>query len=243
MSSTKTVGEQLSTLLQLQDLDSKIYTLSREKRSKPLELEILRQTRDTDKQKISVVEKELIELQLQRKNKEIDLETKEGVIKKYQIQLYQIKTNKEYQSLQKEIETLKADNSVLEEEILQVMEDIDQRKEGLTKQKDMLRTTEEKIAEEERRVTREIEEIEKLLATLKEKRQTFIPDLDRKLFERYDRILINKEGLALVPIKGHACGGCHMNLPPQVINEVQLQEKVIICENCSRILYDRNGSS
>ena len=123
MSSTKTVGEQLSTLLQLQDLDSKIYTLSREKRSKPLELEILRQTRDTDKQKISVVEKELIELQLQRKNKEIDLETKEGVIKKYQIQLYQIKTNKEYQSLQKEIGTIKADNSVLEEEILQIMED------------------------------------------------------------------------------------------------------------------------
>ena len=179
---------------------------------------------------------------IKRKNKEGDLEAKEGVIKKYQIQLYQVKTNKEYQSLQKEIETLKADNSVLEEEILQIMEAFDQKKKDLGKQKEGLALAEAELAREEIRITHEIEEIEKEFSVLKEKRQGVVPELDRKLFEKYDRILVGKEGLALVPIEGDSCGGCHIHLPPQVINEVQLQERVVICENCSRILYERGAS-
>ena len=111
MSSTKTVGEQLLSLLKLQELDARIYQLLRSKSEKPLELEAFRKKRDLQKQWVTGDEKLLTALQVKRKNREGDLESKEGVIKKYQIQLYQVKTNKEYQSLQKEIETLKADNS------------------------------------------------------------------------------------------------------------------------------------
>ena len=128
MSSTKTVGEQLASLVRLQEVDAKIYVLMRQKNEKPLELEAVRRKRDFQKQLVAAEEKLLTDLQLKRKAKEVDLETKEGTIKKYQVQLYQVKTNKEYQSLQKEIEGLKADNSVLEEEILQFMEQVDQKK-------------------------------------------------------------------------------------------------------------------
>ncbi|MFH1857945.1 MAG: C4-type zinc ribbon domain-containing protein [Candidatus Omnitrophota bacterium] len=237
MAEAKTIGEQLSILKQLQELDLRIYALERTKREKPLELEVFRKKRDAERQSLKDEEKQVTELQVQRKNKEIDLESKEGVIKKYQIQLYQVKTNKEYQSLQKEIETLKADNSVLEEDILKVMDQIDRKKGELARRKETLTAMEAELAREEDRIGREIADIEKELLLLGEKRQGVVPALNPKLYSRYDRILIAKEGLALVPVKGHSCGGCHIHLPPQVINEVQLQEKIIICENCSRILY------
>ena len=242
MSSTKTVGEQLASLLRLQEIDSKIYVLTRQKKEKPLELEAARKKRDLQKQLLTGEEKLLTELQMKRKAKEVDLETKEGMIKKYQVQLYQIKTNKEYQSLQKEIETLKADGSVLEEEILTIMENVDQKKGDLARQKEILGATEAELAREEKKMAEEIAAIEKELASLQEKRKSLIPEVERKLFEQYDRVLAGKEGLAFVPIEGNSCGGCHMNLPPQVINEVQLQERIIVCENCSRILYDRGTS-
>ena len=242
MSSTKTIGEQLASLLRLQEIDSRIYELSRQKKEKPLELEVARKKRDLQKQLVSGEEKLLTDFQVKRKAREMDWETKEGAIKKYQLQLYQVKTNKEYQSLQKEIETLKADNSVLEEEILKIMEEVDQKKGDLTRHKEALGAIEFELVQEEKKITEEIAVLERELGDLRENRQSLVPEVDRKLFERYDRILTAKEGLALVSIEGNSCGGCHMNLPPQVMNEVQLQERVIICENCSRILYDRGAS-
>ena len=49
--------------------------------------------------------------------------------------------------------------------------------------------------------------------------------------------LKGKEGLAMVPVRQNACGGCHLNLPPQVINEIQMKTELVFCESCARILY------
>ena len=76
------------------------------------------------------------------------METREKEIKKYQTQLYQIKTNKEYMSLQKEIEGLKADNSVLEDDILESMERIDKLKAEIAEEKERLAAGEKELKEE-----------------------------------------------------------------------------------------------
>ncbi|MDD5136387.1 MAG: C4-type zinc ribbon domain-containing protein [Candidatus Omnitrophica bacterium] len=38
-------------------------------------------------------------------------------------------------------------------------------------------------------------------------------------------------------LKGDACQGCFRVLPPQVANEVKMNEEIIFCEYCARILY------
>ncbi len=237
MSSTKTIAEQLTGLLNLQGIDGKIYGLLRQKNAKPFELQAARETRDRQKQAVSSEEKLLTELQLARKSREIDLETKEGNIKKLQTQLYQVKTNKEYLSFQKEIDLLKADQSLLEEEILKFMEEVDARKKSISEKKGILVGEEAKLAKEEARITQEITQIDQEISLLKEKRKVHIPEVEPPLFVRYEKILAGKEGLAVVPVNEISCLGCHMELPPQVINEVRLQEKVMTCENCARILY------
>jgi hypothetical protein len=81
--------------------------------------------------------------------------------------------------------------------------------------------------------------LEEQTATLSGRRQTLIPEVDPKLLSFYERILVGREGLGMVLIDDTSCLGCHMQLPPQVINEVRLREKMVTCENCSRILYSR----
>jgi len=243
MSSTKAIGEQLAVLLKLQEIDRQIYSLTQTREEKPKELEAFRQKCNAQKMHVSDIEKELTTLQVKRKEKEVELESKEENIKKYQVQLYQVKTNKEYQSLQNEIEVLKADKAVLEEDVLVIMEEGDQKKESLAKEKETLSRKETELVQEEKKITQEISQIEQELASLREKRQNLAPEVEQRLFVQYDRISAGKRGLALAPVEGDACGGCHMNLPPQVINEVQLEERVIVCENCSRILYERSHFS
>jgi predicted nucleic acid-binding Zn-ribbon protein len=41
----------------------------------------------------------------------------------------------------------------------------------------------------------------------------------------------------VVPIAGDSCQGCFRILPPQVINEVRMKTELVVCENCTRILY------
>ena len=121
-------SSQIGTLINLQKIDTQIYALCREKEEIPRMFEKLKEIAEEEKLKIKDAEDDLKALQVKRKDKEIDLASKEENIKKLQTQLFQIKTNKEYTAMQKEIEGLKADNSVLEEEILLMMEEQDKAK-------------------------------------------------------------------------------------------------------------------
>jgi len=71
----------------------------------------------------------------------------------------------------------------------------------------------------------------------KSQRAELAVKIDKKILERYERILDNRDGRAVVSIANDACQGCFRVLPPQVINEVRMRNALIICENCARILY------
>ena len=80
-------------------------------------------------------------------------------------------------------------------------------------------------------------EINDRLSQLDAQRKQIIPDIDPKMLHEYEKILHSRGGLALVTVKDNSCGGCHMLVPPQVINLIQMYEHIITCEVCNRILY------
>jgi predicted nucleic acid-binding Zn-ribbon protein len=62
---------------------------------------------------------------------------------------------------------------------------------------------------------------------------------DDRLLTSYDRIRKNyHNGLAVVPVERDSCGGCFHAIPPQKQSEIKLRKKIIVCENCGRILAD-----
>ena len=64
-----------------------------------------------------------------------------------------------------------------------------------------------------------------------------IPEIDPKILSQYERILSNRDGLAIVAVKGDSCKGCNMLVPPQVVNLIKMYERIVTCEICNRILY------
>jgi predicted nucleic acid-binding Zn-ribbon protein len=63
--------------------------------------------------------------------------------------------------------------------------------------------------------------------------------IDERLIYSYDRIRNSyRNGLAVVPVERDACGGCFNSIPPQRQSEIRLHKKIIVCENCGRILVD-----
>lgn len=229
--------EQISKLLDLQAVDSQIYALNEEKNAKPQEIKALEGSFEQKKESLKLSEKKLQDCISQRKAKELELASKEDSAKKLQTQLYQLKTNKEYAAMLKEIEGVKADASLLEDEILKVLDSIDKEKENIEKEKQSFSKEEERFKQEKAKIQTRIKEIEGLLSQLEAQRKNLAQGIEPRILSQYERILKNRDGLAIVKVRNSACQGCNMSLPPQVINMIKMYERIINCEVCQRILY------
>lgn len=228
---------QLSSLIRLQTIDSEIYSLRYEKQAKPEEIKILEAKFEGEKQRLSSIEKKSVDLQKERKEKELDLSSKEENIKKLQIQLYSLKTNKEYQAMLQQIQDIKADASVIEDKILEILEKIDAVKVELEQEQAKLKEDEKTFLGEKKRIEVKIKEIDDRLAQLEAQRKQVLPEIEPKILLQYERILNNRDGLAIVSVKNNSCGGCNMFVPAQVINLIKMYERIVTCEVCNRILY------
>lgn len=231
------LGDQIKILVELQGLDSQIFKLEEEIKSIP---EKIKEMDDSSKEKaagLKKLEDNVKALTLKRKEKEGELESKEGAIKKYQTQMFQVKTNKEYTTFQGEIARAKADNSIVEEDILKIFDQIDIENKKIAIEKENLKKEEAVLLQEKKRLTEEGETLKIQLDALKTQRVPLAEKVDKDILLKYEKILKNKDGLAVVPVVNASCQGCFGMMPAQVLNEIRMKDKIITCENCARILY------
>ncbi|MDD5005667.1 MAG: C4-type zinc ribbon domain-containing protein [Candidatus Omnitrophica bacterium] len=234
---TVNIATEIKKLVKLQEIDTQLYSLNREKEEKPKILERLQSEFEQKKQILKENEEKSKALLLKRKDKEGQLAVKEEDIKKLQAKLYTLKTNKEYSALLTEINGVKMDKSLLEEEILKMFDEQDGLRQELEKLQIVVKEEEGKFNEEKQKILSRVKEIEAQIADLESKRAVAEKEVDARILSQYNRIIKGKESLALVKVVNDSCQGCYMNVPPQVINEIKMNDKLIFCEMCARILY------
>jgi predicted nucleic acid-binding Zn-ribbon protein len=228
--------EQLKLLMALQKIDTQIYRLKEEKKNLPKEIEALKNAFDAKKQNLAQSEKAYLDAQKEKKDREAEFAAKEESVKKLQGQLYQLKTNKEYNAMLQQISDGKADASVIEDRILESMDKLDRAKAGVDEDKKKLQGEEQVFNGEKAKVEAQGKEMDGQLSHLEAEREKTLPGIDKKLLADYDRVLKNREGMAIACVKGDMCSGCNLKVPPQVINMIKMYESVQTCEVCNRIL-------
>jgi predicted nucleic acid-binding Zn-ribbon protein len=115
----------------------------------------------------------------------------------------------------------------------------------------LLEKAKKNIAVKEGVLATKKEELEKIiLANEKEEKQfnklatEAKQQVDPRLLASYEKIRGNyRNGLAVVPVERDACGGCFNAIPPQKQSEIRQHKKIMICENCGRILVDEELSN
>ncbi len=238
MPETKTFKQDLQILKDLQVLDKQIYDFSQELLQIPVRLKAYEQGFDNAKKASQALEEKLKQAKLKQKEKELELGQKEEQIAKRQGQLNLVKTNQEYSAIRMEIANMKADNSVLEEAILLLMDEVETETKQVNAVKESLKLEEKKLADRKAELTGKEKVCRAGVEDLKVKRKDFINQVSTETASFYERILAKKSGVALARIDSENCSSCQMKLRAQVLNEVKLQEKIVLCENCTRILYE-----
>jgi len=234
---TVSLKPQLKILFQLQIIDSRIYGFNEEKNILPKEIERLTIVFETKKKHLNELEKVSLDLQKAKKDAELELASKEEGVKKFQTQLYALKTNKEYNTMLQQIQDLKADSSRVEDKILELMEKIENSRNDVEREKKRLAEEEKELNGEKKKIDDRLKEIAEKNSQLDAQRKQIIPEIDKKIFSQYERILLNRAGLAIVEVKNNTCMGCNMFAPAQTQNLIKMYEKIITCEVCNRILF------
>jgi uncharacterized protein len=232
------MAQDLTILKEIQEWDKEIYSCREALEESPLELDQVKQDLEEAQAVLDERLKALQKLQLQQKEKEVELESKEENVKKYEGQLSQIKTNKEYTSLQTEIKSLKADNSLLEEAIIEFIDNVEALKREVEVEKKEVNAREEALNKKSKEVEDQSKVMKQKIEELNKLKEDKVKQVDPEIAARYEQIVRSKRGLALIQVQGEACPACQFQLRPQIINEIKLKESIVACENCSRILYE-----
>jgi predicted nucleic acid-binding Zn-ribbon protein len=165
----------------------------------------------------------------------------EALIAKYEKQSENVKNNREFEAINKEIEDQQLEIKLCEKHIRDANEELTEKIKGLDLAKKAVASKEGVLNHKKSELEKIIADTEQEETELNKNSASARSHIDERLMYSYDRIRNSyRNGLAVVAVDRDACGGCFNSIPPQRQSEIRLHKKIIVCENCGRILVDAN---
>ena len=238
------VEEKLSSLVTLQKIESKMDEIRILKGELPMEVADLEDEIQGLHARQTRIEEEIngvTDFIQQRKDA---IKDAEALVKKYEKQSDDVKNNREFEAINKEMEMQQLEVKLAEKHIKDATEEIAEKAVLLEKAK-------KNIANKESSLSNKKGELEKIIAANEKEEKHFSKlaaeareHVDARLLSSYEKIRKSyRNGLAVVPVERDACGGCFYSIPPQKQSEIKQHKKVMVCENCGRILVDEELSN
>jgi predicted nucleic acid-binding Zn-ribbon protein len=231
------VDAQLRTLIDLQVVDTRIAGLEADVTKLPAQIAAIHAGVDEARKTVVDVKARLDVARKNQRAREKDLEDNGVKRQKYEGQLYQVKTNKEYSAVLVEIEEVKQETSRIEEDILILMESQERCIAELKEAETRFKERESDGKSEEATLAEKLRGVEAELAVVRGERASLARLLSPSVLGDYDKILRHR-GLAVAEVtKPNSCGGCRVTITPQRLQELRQQNALIHCESCGRYLY------
>ena len=155
------------------------------------------------------------------------------------MRITRIRNDKELGLMKRELDLLKEETSGLETELVGVMELVEASTAKLAGLEGELARLTGARAEEARTLRDMLARLSGEIDRERATRSQIVETVDGDLRRKYEMIFSRRGGLAVVEIREGTCQGCRMRVPPQLFNEIQRKDHVILCPSCQRMLYWR----
>lgn len=233
------IQDKLVNLHHLQIIDSKIDKLRVIQGELPEEVQILEDELIGLKNRQINIEEEINGINEYILNKQLSIKDAQNLVAKYEKQSDNVKNSREYEAITKEIELQKLEVKLFEKHIRDANEDLIDKIKHLDTAKKKILSKETTLKQKKDELNIILEETEKEEIEYKSKSEISRKNIEPSLLYSYDKIRKSyKNGLAVVKVERDACGGCFNSIPPQRQIDIRIYKKIIICENCGRILID-----
>ena len=230
-------------LIHLQKIDSEIRQITLFLESTPPLIEEIDKKIEESANRAALAKEKMAANQKKRRELEARVKDIRTQMAKYKRQLNEVKTNKEYTALLKEIESSEREIDHMEEEIISEMLAADDIEKEIKEAGQKFNIEKEKYNQEKEIISQQKKEMEEKTKELARQKDNLLPEIPSEQVSLYLKISRKKGGVALSPVKDDFCAMCHMRIRPQVLNELRDTNKLILCENCGRILFWREKKS
>lgn len=234
---------ELEALLSLQRHDLRLI----EAREKLAEIPARKNALETSvaavREALDRAKKGLEGFRLARRVLEKEVEGFQAETAKLERQLFDVKTNQEYQAMLHQIQGLKDKRSDIETRILESFEREEQAQKALAETERRVKAEEAKQKEGEASLAKEQADLEQALHSITQDRDAVKPSIPAPLLARYDRVAKNRNGVGVAEIRKDACGACFRTLTPRTLQEAKRNDSVLTCESCGRILVWTEASA
>jgi uncharacterized protein len=227
----------LQRLIELQRLELAAEDARRRIADEPRRSEELDARLDGARRGLAAAKERLAEAQTARRAVEKDLAAVQARLSKYKDQLMEVKTNREYQAMQKEIEVAQQDVRGFEDRILEHMLASDELTAAVKAAEADLKAAESDVAAERTAIKKEVAALAAQLEDSSKARAALVATMDPQVLATYERIAKGRKGVAVAAARDGHCTLCHVRLRPQVFNDVRRNDSIIFCESCQRVLY------
>jgi uncharacterized protein len=231
------LNEQLKRLIALQEVDAKIYSITRTINAFPSKIAEIELPFRESQAAFDLIKQQLESLERKKRDKESALEDLNDKIRKLKSRTSEIKTNKEYQALLNEIESVEKDRSALEDDILVIMEEMESASKQTPIEEAKYKMNKEKIDLLRKNIEQEKLEAEKEIQVLMEARSGITDTIEKEIYDQYRDLIDIHTVHVVVEAKDEICQGCNMNIPPQLFVELKRNEDIVHCPQCRRIIY------
>ena len=227
----------LQHLIQLQELDS----AAERHRRRVADIPVLQSALDARLAErtaaVEAVKARVAASQAARREIEKDLAAVQGRLSKYKNQLMEVKTNKEYQAMQKEMSVAEQEISELETRMLERMEEADALAIELKAVQAALTSAQAEITRDRAALENERTTVDDDLKRVSEERARTAALVGGELLALFDRVAHGRRGVAMAEARDGLCTVCHVRLRPQVFNQARRNTDIVQCDSCTRILY------
>jgi len=222
----------------MQRIDLVLKAMEDEEREYEKKLAALTEDLERIRKGIDVLDKESEELRSAVSEADLRISQANERINKNEEKIRTVSGSRELKALNKEV-------NIAGKIIRQAEKDASELRGKLTEQ-GLLREARQMEIE---RITTEIEGLREELAAKraawdnetrdqKAEREALVAELPDGMFRVYENIRAKRGGRAVVPLRGEACQGCYMHVPPQTYVRLKRgDEDIIRCPHCERILY------
>jgi hypothetical protein len=230
---------EIDRLALLQDLDRQLKEKEDRVTALKTALQELEQQGRQQREQLAGMCAERDGLEAQRRDLEAILERESSRIRDNRMRMNRARNERELLALQHEVNVAKETNQQIEEQFIAILERLEDLNKRIGESEETLRVFD---SESEKQIGERNAEAQALVAEIAAERvyrDEVAEGLSVLLRGRYEQIFARRGGTAVVEVRNGTCLGCHMNVPPQLYNELQKFREVRQCPNCHRILYWR----
>ena len=244
----KAPASEQSTLLQVQDCDTRLAQLQHKSNTLPQKAELATATERAERLRKELIAAQTIVSDLEREqakaDADVDLVRERSRKDRELLDSGSINDPKQLQSLESELESLAKRQLDLEDIELEVME----RLEGAQAAVTHLESESASAQSEVQRLTAEVGDQEAEIAaertSVEADRGALVGGISAELLALYDKIRADHAGRGAARLHRGRCDGCRIDLPPTEIASLKAaaEDEVLRCEECRCILVRTDES-